>query len=357
MRRAGFLLAMVLGLVGCERTPEASQQMDNYLDRVARVLGQSWQPWKPEQLSQYRLPPRRERMLDVPEIRIGLLDLVVESRRCQTLQQLVSERNSSLGRLMPASYLLAYEGDLLRAMHACLQVIADDPARAGLREQLEDIVRIKRASLRAAFWNALNGSDEFTGYLRFADQPLPVSAEPLNDHPAAEALNQLAAIGEGLPATLPPGREQIEPLMQALGRSERSGQLIHTLSRLTHTLDQAAAMLEARPGSTLCPTGTPTERSRILMNVFRTFYAGELQPQIAQAQRLGAPWQAAVARLASLPGAAAPTSRYLAQLAGTPDSLWERYQAALTRHTRAWQEVLNACQQMPGQEGWQPAPE
>lgn len=357
MRYALTLLAAMLGLAGCERPPEASRQMDNYLNRVGRVMGQSWQPWDASQLSQYRLPPRRERMLEVPEIRIGLLDLVVESRRCQTLQQLVSERNSSLGRLMPASYLLAYEGDLLRAIQACLLVIADDPARAGLREQLEEIARIKRDNLRSAFWNALNGSAEFEAYLRFSDRPLPATNDPLEDYQAIAALNQLSAIGEALPAELPPGRSSIEPLMHALQRSERSGQLIHTLLRLTHTLNQATAMLEARPANYLCPLGVPTERSRILLNVFRTFYAGDIQPLIAQTQRLGRPWQTALKRLEQIPGGAPSSTAYLRALAGSEDSLWEHYQLSLTRHTRAWQEVLGACKQGPGQEGWPAAPD
>jgi hypothetical protein len=357
MLRMAMLLVALLGVTACQPQPEASRQMDNYLERVGRVLGQSWEPWQSDSLSDYRLPPRRERMLEVPEIRIGLLDLVVESRRCQTLQQVVSERNSSLGRLMPASHLLAYEGDLLRAIEACLQVIEGDDSRAGLRKQLSEIMQIKRDNLPAAFWNALNGSGEFESYLRFADRPLPVTATPVTDHEALAALQVLAGIGAALPDELPPGREQIEPLLQALQRSDRSSQLIHTLSRLTHTLEQAAAMLEARPPNHLCPLGAPTERSRILMNVFTTFYAGELQPILAQTQRLGTPWQSSLAALSQVPGAPEPTAEYLASLVTADDSLWNRYQRGLARHTQAWQEVLGACQQGPGQEGWQAQPE
>lgn len=355
MSRMAILLVALLGVTACQPTPEASRQMDNYLERVARVLGQSWEPWQSDSLSAYRLPPRRERMLEVPEIRIGLLDLVVESRRCQTLQQLVSERNSSLGRLMPASHLLAYEGDLLRAIEACLQVIEGDESREGLRQQLSEIMQIKRDNLSAAYWNALNGSGEFESYLRFADRPLPVT--PVNDHEALSALQQLAAIGAALPEQLPPGRAEIEPLLQALQRSDRSSQLIHTLSRLSHTLEQATVMLEAQPANHLCPLGAPTERSQILMNVFTTFYAGELQPILAQTQRLAIPWHGSLEALSRVPGAPEPTASYLASLATAEDSLWNRYQLSLKHHTQAWQEVLGACGQRPGQEGWQARPE
>ncbi len=355
MQRALGLLLILLSLAGCERPPEASRQMENYLDRLARVLDQSWTPWDANQLSQYRMPDRRSRLIDIPEIRVGLLDLLVESRRCQTLQQLVSERNSSLGRLMPASHLLAFEGEVLRAIDACLVVIAEDDSRTALKAQLEQIAQAKRASLPATFWNALNGSTEFEQYLRFADVPLPRSEHALTDHEAQRALQSLASIGQALPDELPPERASLEPLFHDLHRSERGGQLIHSLMRLSHTMEQAAAMLRARPANFLCPLGAPTERSRILLNVFTTFYARQIQPQMAQAQRLGLAWQAALVELSTVPEIPPLTEEYLDALAGTERGLWQRYQRALATHTEAWQDVLGACQQGPGQSAWEAA--
>lgn len=95
-RAVGVLLVCVLA-AACDRAPEASRQMDNYLDRVGRVLGQDWQAWDANELGQYRLPPRRDRMQPVPELRLGMLDLVVESNKCPALQHTVAQRNSSLG--------------------------------------------------------------------------------------------------------------------------------------------------------------------------------------------------------------------------------------------------------------------
>ena len=52
-------------------------------------------------------------------------------------------------------------------------------------------------------------------------------------------------------------------------------------------------MLRAQPATYLCPMNQPSERSKILLNVFVLFYAGEIQPYLAQLQRLGEPWAAA----------------------------------------------------------------
>ncbi|HDZ57350.1 MAG TPA: DUF3080 family protein [Pseudomonas xinjiangensis] len=351
MWRLVGILGVVLGLLGCERAPEASRQMDNYLDRLGRVLDQPFQTWNPDQLSLYRMPERRQRLLDVPEIRLSLFDLLVESRRCPTLQQLVSERNSSLGKLMPASHILGFEGELLRSIDACLLVIDDDPGRATLEEQLREISRMKRDNLQATFWNALNGSPEFEQFLRFSSQPLPVSDATLTDHQAIQALTSLSVIGHALPETLPPDRSSLAPLFLALQRSDRSGQLIHNLARLTYTLDQATAMLRARPPDFLCPLGTVTPKSRILLTVFNTFYAGEVQPLMAQTQRLGLPWQQALDNLVLVQGIPPVAQNYLKRLIGEA-GLWPRYQRSTQKHTEAWQDVLGACKLMPGQSGW-----
>ena len=350
-RAVGVLLVCFL-VASCQRAPEASRQMDNYLDRVGRVLGQDWQAWDENQLGQYRLPPRRDRIQPVPELRLGMLDLVVESNKCPTLQQTVAQRNSSLGKLMSGSLLLAYEGELLSHLQTCLEILEGDAARAAWRTQLREIAEIKRASLPAAFWNALNTSPEFEQYLRFVNEPLPISEAPLTDHAAIDALHNLADIGQALPAQLPPAQPALEPLFEALQRSSHGGQLIHSLSRLSHTLEQATAMLRARPPTFLCPMGQPTQRSRTLLTVFTTFYAGDIQPQMAQAQRLGQPWQEAIVRLSQTPEIPASTLQYLQQLAGDERSLWERYQGSLQAHSEAWQDVLGACQQRPGQPGW-----
>lgn len=339
-------------LTGCERAPEAQRQMDNYLERLGRVLDHSWTAYDLRQLSDYRMPERRERMLDIPELRLGMLDLVVESRRCQTLQQRVGERNSSLGKVMPWSHRFAHDGALLTAIDQCLAVIADDPSREDLRKQLQEIAKGKRQALPATFWNALNATPEFEYYLRFADRPLPVSELPLQDRDAVAAMQRLANIGAGLPEQLPPDREELESLFQALQRSTRGSQLVNSLAQLTHTLDQATAMLDGPAAAKLCPLQRPTPRARILQNVFVTFYAGEIQPYIAQVQRLGQPWQQALQQLSAVQQIPPSTETYLGALGTEQDSLWQRYQNSLDAHSKAWQNVLGTCQLQPGQPGW-----
>lgn len=353
MRTPLTALCLCLLLAGCDRAPPAVQQMDNYLERLGRVLDQEYSGYDDTQLSRYRLPERRERLIEIEPMRLSLLELLVETRRCKPLQQRVSERNSILGKVMPWSHRLAFEGELIRAIDDCIVTLSDDPDRAELVTELEQLAAQKRAQLPAVFWNALNASEEFEYYLRFSAEPLPVQNQPLEDRQGVLALGQLAQVGQALPAQLPPPLPELEAHFQALGQSDRSSQLIHSLSRLTQVLGQATRMLNSPAARQLCPMGQPTARSRILLNVFVLFYAGEIQPYMAQIQRLGRPWEQNIARLAAVPAIPDATARYLDTLANDGRSLWNDYQTQLAAHSEAWQEVLGACQMRPGQAGWQ----
>ncbi|QNH03935.1 DUF3080 domain-containing protein [Pseudomonas sp. B11D7D] len=348
MTRLALLLCFFM-LAGCGPANDGLALQSDYLQRLQRSLDAAdVNAFDSRSVSQYRLPARRERILELPELRIGLLDLVIDARRCPHLQQLISQRNSSLGKQLMPSQRLGYEGDLLRAIDNCLPHLQDD---SSLKPALQRLANDKRQQLPAVFWNALNGSPEFEHYLRFADQALPVDAQ--EDSAALDALQRLAHIGAALPAQLPPSAEQLEPLYFALYASEQGGQLITSLASLRHTLDAGSELLEQRQQQRpLCPLGQATPRGRILQNIFVKFYAGGLQPYLARVDQRGQQWQAALLQLQGIEGIPTGTREHLLRLAGEQDSLWQDFRTATARHVKAWQTLLNSCGLAPGQAGW-----
>ncbi|SFP71231.1 Protein of unknown function [Ectopseudomonas composti] len=351
MTRLALLLCFFM-LTGCGPANDGLALQSDYLQRLQRSLDAAdVNAFDNRSVSQYRLPARRERLSEIPELRIGLLDLIIDARRCPHLQQLISQRNSSLGKQLMPSQRLGYEGDLLRAIDNCLPHLQDD---SSLKPALQRLANDKRQQLPAVFWNALNGSPEFEHYLRFADQALPVDAQ--EDSAALDALQRLAHIGAALPAQLPPSAEQLEPLYFALYASEQGGQLITSLASLRHTLDAGSELLEQRQQSRpLCPLGQATPRGRILQNIFVKFYAGGLQPYLAQVDQRGQQWQAALLQLQGIEGIPTGTREHLLRLAGEQDSLWQDFRTATARHVKAWQTLLNSCGLAPGQAGWNSA--
>ncbi|WPC06980.1 DUF3080 family protein [Pseudomonas benzenivorans] len=352
MKSRILVLLALLGLAACGPTDDGLALQTDYLQRLNNAVeGDGFVGFDPAQLLRYRMPPRRQRLISIPETRIGLLELLVDVRHCPALQQQISQRNSSLGKQLQPSNRLGYEGDLLRALQACLDTLQASRTQE-LQVTLSALAAQKRRQLPAVFWNALNGSPEVERYLRFADQALPV--QPAEDTAALDALAQLAALGSALPQRLPPSVAQLDPLFFALHSSDQGGQLITSLASLRHTLEQASLLLEHRlQHRPVCPQGKPTPAGRILQNIFVKFYAGGLQPYLARVHRRGQRWSDSLRRLGEAPQIPAATRGYLLDLAGERESLWQDFQQTNDRHIRAWQQALKSCGLAPGQAGWE----
>ncbi|MDZ4304053.1 MAG: DUF3080 family protein [Pseudomonas sp.] len=346
-----LLLLTALCLCACTPADDGLALQADYLQRLSNALDvEPATAFDANELTRYRLPARRERLIEIAELRFSLLDLLVDVRRCPALQQQISQRNNSLGKQLTPSSRLAYEGDLLRALDACSAHLRSQDQQP-LRNTLEQLAQEKRAQLPGVFWNALNASPEVERYLRFAEQPLPPNAD--EDNAALDALAQLAAIGSALPAALPPSAEQLDPLFFALHASDQGGQLISSLASLTHSLNQGSDMLQSRQqGRPLCPTGTATQGARIAQNIFVKYYAGSLQPYLAQVDQRGQLWSNSLRSLSSVAQIPPATRQYLHNLSGPEASLWADFQQATARHVRSWQELLNSCGLAPGQSGW-----
>lgn len=346
-----FLFLLLLFLAACQPADDGLALQVDYLQRLNNVLdGAALTRFDPTSLTRYRMPPRRERLLVIAEVRISLLELLIDVQRCPDLQRQISQRNSSLGKQLSSSSRLAYEGDLLRAIEACAQHLQRVRDHA-LSTTLDELARQKRAQLPLVFWNALNGSAEFERYLRFNEHGLPPEARP--DGAALDALEQLATLGSALPGRLPPSAERLDPLFFALHASDQGGRLINSLASLSHSLNQASDRLETRQRERpICPLGQATRRAHILQNIFVKYYAGALQPYLAEVDRRGERWARSLNTLADLPHAPVAVRTYLAHLAASRHSLWADFQAANARHVKAWQQTLNSCGLAPGQPGW-----
>lgn len=347
------LLALLAALLlsACRPADDGLALQADYLQRLNNAAqGDAVHTFDHAQLTRFRLPARRERLTAIPEVRIGLLDLLLDIRRCPEVQQLISQRNSILGKQLLPSSRLAYEGDLLRAIEACLPRLQAGADQA-LQRTLSELAGEKRAQLPAVFWNALNASPEVERYLRFAEQALPTTTP--DDSAALDALTQLATLANSLPETLPPTTTKLDPVFFALHASPQGGQLITSLASLSHTLNQASEILEQRQQRRpVCPMGRATARGRILQNIFIRFYAGALQPYLALVHQRGQTWSAALHTLGNAPQAPPATRDYLLSLAGAEHSLWAQFELATARHVRAWQQTLKSCGLAPGQAGW-----
>jgi hypothetical protein len=150
----------------------------------------------------------------------------------------------------------------------------------------------------------------------------------------------------------------LEGALATLAQGSAGGDLLRSAAALTHHLERAAAVIEAADAamSAVSATGEASERACAgLRRVFEGRYVGELQPQIAGIHRAGeAHLSARWALYRETAGSVEEQLPALAEYAqallnpAAPEGLWRRYEAALERHTAAWQRVSGRCGFTPG---------
>ena len=121
-------------------------------------------------------PARRERLLDVPEIRESMLN-VYALRECD-ITSLVAARNNQLGRVAPPSQHWLYERELWQRLERCSQSDIAEGLGENDRARLLNLTELKTEQLPAVGFNALFDSEEWEKNFSRASQPLELTALP-----------------------------------------------------------------------------------------------------------------------------------------------------------------------------------
>ncbi|WP_417567941.1 DUF3080 domain-containing protein [Marinobacter sp.] len=333
-------------LAGCNPFSDARPMMDEYVERVARVLDVD--PELSDIDSASQLPRRRDRVLTIPDLEMGMLDFL-SLYGCE-LQQVVGQKNSVMGRVMQPLNHLRYEIRFIEAARECLPEIEDED----LSEELVDAIESKLESLPIAIWNATWGVEEVEKLFTLAKGDYPVSPEgnPVSD--LARDIGRLnATVSRLLSNDLSVSLEFAGAVQQRWQAEHRAGQLINSALLLTARLQDGTEILRQRTeGRPLCLNGKPNNQSDILQNMFFSVYIGEVQPymsELARARtRLIVPFeQLAKMQIETMPESFRPWyQRHLTQ--DSQSSLWHQLDVAMMNHTRAWQDLLEQCGLRPG---------
>ncbi|UTW01713.1 DUF3080 family protein [Amphritea atlantica] len=350
-----ILIATAL-LQGCDQRP-AESMLERYSNRVANSLDSDTELDLniPLQLPPY--PRRRERIQPVTDLRQGLIE-VLNLRHCQLIN-LIAERNSSLGKVMPPSRQVVYEIRLLFRLGRCQQTLKQPQAEADpqLIRQIEDIFQIKKASFEAALWNGIFTSEAMERNFSLSEPPLALTDDDgfSQSRQALLIFNQLAALNNATASFQPEWPEpdyldQLEPHYQALSVLRFGSRWLRSLYLITYTLDHTARVIEQRlEQRPLCFNNRATPQALIVKNVFNKYYAGELQPYMARIDREGREWlQLNHSLLQNFNDIPAAMQRYQSLILDPDGPLWQNYTSARERHTKAWQQLLSQCNLMPG---------
>ncbi|MEC7376015.1 MAG: DUF3080 domain-containing protein [Pseudomonadota bacterium] len=351
MPGSGFLKiglpAVALLLAGCDPFSEARPMMDEYVERVARVL--ETEPRYSDIPAASQLPRRRERVLTLPDLDMGMLDFL-SLYGCE-LQYVVGEKNSVMGRVMQPLNRLRYEVRFIQTARECLPDIEDEDF-AG---ELTDAIESKLASLPIAVWNATWGVEEVETLFTLSKGYYPVAA--VEGNPVSDLARDIARLN-GVVTELESGNLDVSldfvgEVHQRWQAEYRAGQLINSARLLTARLRDGTALLRQRiEGRPLCLNQQPNNQSDIVQSMFFSVYIGKVQPYLSAVSQgrtaLIEPFERLADQQAGvMPEAFRPWYRHHLSQTGA-ESLWQALDLAIADHTRAWQDLLGQCGLRPG---------
>jgi hypothetical protein len=356
----------VIFVAACNPFDEVRPMMDEYVERLGRVL--ETDPRFSEPAPAPIFPRRRERVLDMPELELGMLDFL--SLYGCDLQFVVGEKNSIMGKVMQPLNRLRYELRFIASAGRCLQRSIDE-GDENLQDTLRQAISSKRKNLPIALWNATWGVEEIEGLFTTSKGFYPVIGEnPLSDL-AREAAQLERVTRSLLNGELEQNLDFAGTVHQRWQAEYHAGQLINSallvVARLNDGTEVIKRRLAQRP---LCLNGNPNNQSTIVQGMFFSIYIDRVQPYLADLSRARIELLEPLAQLAQIQTAVMPQSfqrwqaRALPAAAGVESvnvenggvesadaenaNVWANLDKAVADHTRGWQQLLEQCGLRPG---------
>jgi hypothetical protein len=363
----GFLTVFTAVLLaGCNPFDDARPMMDEYVERLGRVLDTD--PQFSELVSAPVLPRRRERVLDMPEIEFGMLDFL--SLYGCDLQFVIGEKNSIMGKVMQPLNRLRYELRFIASAEECLQSSVDDEVDEKLQDTLRQAISSKRENLPIAVWNATWGVEEIESLFTTSKGFYPVIVANSPSDLAREAVQIERTARNLLNGELDQNLDFAGAVQQRWQAEYHAGQLINSALLVAARLNDGTELIHRRLAQRpLCLNGKSNNQSNIVHSMFFSIYIGKVQPYLADLRRARTELLEPLGRLAQIQTAVMPQSfqhwraRALPTDANVENigsidgelvnaaqsaNVWDGLDQALADHTRSWQQLLEQCGLRPG---------
>lgn len=341
-----LILFLSFFLLACSGKNSAETVLEDYLNQVEMATGVNSQPITKFMLENY--PARRDRALPVEDVRIGMLEFFNFSD-CD-LFNLISERNSILGKVMPVSQRLVYEIEFMHGINNCYSRPAEDrEIDQSFRNEIKRIIRIKNDNLSRVFWNATFDSPEMQKTFSLAGRPLDLNEEQAIHVDSLRIIEYFTKIGSHLnnpQMVIDIG--ELENKYYKLQLHQYGGRLLTTISQLMNYLNRVAYSLEITlKNRSLCHQNNSNQKLSELEGIFRNHYTDRVQPYLTKTYQQGREWLDAVNRLISIQDVRIPQvfADYREKMLSLDreGSLWQRFETAIRRHDQTWQMFLRGC--------------
>ncbi|MBM6551483.1 DUF3080 family protein [Marinomonas ostreistagni] len=329
--RKSVIWVLVMLLLGCDRQFAPEAMFDAYiqdLNRSAHV-----QIDVAPEMTLQALPALRERQQALSQFDVGLLEFL-SLQQCE-VGALAGQRNSILGRVMPASQRFVYELDIIRAIRQC------DIEDSELHSKLNDVARVKASELPITLSNLLWAGEETGAFFSLSNGYLPMAPERSQYQALIAALQHLQRLNDNLADIPKVSSAAIEADMQAIYESEYLGKLLYSITHISAYLESVTQAVQGvSEQSDMC--GAPLT---FLRQQFERHYIDLLQPYMARINRAAYQVLPLVNKLAdSSPIQSEAWRSFIQQFddqqANAP---WQRYLRASREHGQAWSRLFALC--------------
>jgi hypothetical protein len=326
-------ITVLLFLAGCGEHKKIAKDLADYNERLQSFTGIKLAPTP--KIDNLYAPNKQSLKLDVEQLSINLREFNAFNQ-C-SLNQLVAQRNTALGKMQLPSSRFAYESKLIFELMVCQQNLKDDDEKADLQEKLAIWTIQKQQQFPRVWANLITQSSETVAHLTGGSGFISGTSSD-NFQATKQALTFILKGQSGHPIDA----SALERHLQQLGNAPLLAKQWRTQILLKQELDSISSLLRTYLEGNTC-SGIKQQKSiEIMQNIFRLFFAQRIQPVAGQLSRYHYQLSGLVEQLAQSSQIPPEFANYLS----LHNKLnYAAYTEAMRLHIEIWQQIFTRCEQ------------
>lgn len=352
-----LMVIFIIALTGCSQQQQIEKNLLAYQDRLSSFTG-----IEIEQRSDISIrlnaPAKNTLTQDIEQLFINLRELYA-LQEC-TLNQVVAERNTALGKMQLPSSRYAYEIALLKEIVRCKELLRNKSTQENvdaLLVQLEAWEATKKQQLPYVWSNLITQSDEL--FLHMSSAPSYISGDETDSFIASKqawaALSQhtIYFVDEKHPRTdsindvknspyfaIDAEIKNLELHLQQLEQSRLLARMWKTQLLITKLLDNTTPLLEKYLDMNTCTGPQQASDIVIMRNIFTLFFAEEIQALAAELNKYHYQLFPLVSPLIDSNVLPPAYKDYLTQHLVSNHRI---YKESMQNHIQKWQQIFARC--------------
>lgn len=337
MLRGFYMMLSATFIAACSGHKQIESDIQTYTDRLESFteipLPES-EITSISALESFQAPKKSALRIDIPELSINLREFYAFSD-C-ALNQVIAQRNTSLGKMQLPAARYAYETNLLQEFDRCITILKQDlEENQNLVSKLGEWSSTKQTHLPLAYANLITQSDEI--YAHFFRANDFISGNEDDNFPIIkQAFRFLVKANENIAVDI----GELEYHLQQLNISPLMARKWRTQAFLTNELDRASVLLNTYYETNTCASKKQEEDIMIMRNIFTKLFADNIQPVAAELNKYHyqlSPLIETLIKQQSLPDS------FVEYVNFQQTTAYNNYAESMRQHIKIWQNIFARC--------------